>query len=87
YEAQLFDLEEDPGEWRNLCGDPAHAETEKNLRTAILERFDPDAIAGANLESLHRRWVIRQTMQQNGQSWAHFPHFDARRNASAQYLP
>ena len=87
YEAQLFDLETDPGEWHNLCGNPAHAKTEENLRKAILERFDPDAIAGANLESLHRRWVIRQTMQQNDQTWAHFPHFDARRNATAQYLP
>jgi len=87
YDAQLFDLEADPGEWHNLCGDPAHADVEERLRKSILNQFDPDAIASANLESLHRRWVIRQTMLQNSQSWCHFPQFDSRRNATAQYLP
>jgi len=87
HEGQLFDLEDDPGEWNNLFGDPQHAETENALRQLILDRFDPDAITQQNLESLHRREVIRDTMLAHNHSWAYQPQFDARRNSLAQYLP
>ena len=87
YGAQLFDLEADPGEWNNLAGEPAHAGVEAALRARILAQFDPDAIAQANLESLHRRWLIRETMQRHEHTWCHFPQFDARRNALMQHLP
>ena len=43
----MFDLDNDPGEWNNLCGDPAHAEIEAELRSQVLETFDPDAIEEA----------------------------------------
>lgn len=87
HEGQLFDLETDPEEWNNLCGDPQHAETEEALRQLVLDRFDPDAIAQENLESLHRREVIRDTMLAHKQSWVHQPQFDGRLNSLAQYLP
>ena len=87
YDAQLFDLDADPGEWHNLCGDAAHSNAEESLRTHILDHFDPDAMASANLESLYRRRLISGVMTEHGHSWAHFPKFDARRNALDQHLP
>jgi choline-sulfatase len=87
YPAQLFDLEADPGEWRNLAEEAAFRGTAGALRARILERFDPDRMARENLASLYRRRLIRDTMTIQGQTWAHFPHFDARRGASDQYLP
>jgi len=86
YEGQLFDVEADPGEWENLCGQADTEEVEGRLRETVLERFDPDAIAQENLESLYRRAVIRDTMRGHGQSWTHYPRFDARRSSVAQYL-
>src|SRR4030095_10077385 len=43
-DAQLSDLEADPGEWDNLIGRPEHAATEAALRQALAERFDFEAI-------------------------------------------
>jgi choline-sulfatase len=87
YEPQLFDIEADPGEWHNLADEADHREAAEALRGRILERFDPDAMASENLASLYRRRLIRDTMTKQGHTWAHFPHFDARRGALDQYLP
>lgn len=87
YDDQLFDLEADPGEWNNLVDDPAHRQTAAALRRLILDRFDPEAIGRANLESLYRRRLIRDTMKRHGQTWTHYPRFEARRGTLAQYLP
>ncbi|MCZ6634801.1 MAG: hypothetical protein O7G87_15475, partial [bacterium] len=86
YDTQLFDLQADPGEWHNLSGSQNHTDLETELRSAILNTFDPDAIADANLDSLYRRQCINQAMQTNGTSWAHNPGFDPNKNAQAQYL-
>ena len=86
YDPQLFDLATDPGEWHNLVGDPAHQATAMQLRQAILGQFDPAAMVTDNLESLYRRALIRDTMKRQNRTWAHFPHFDARRGAMDQYL-
>jgi choline-sulfatase len=87
HDEQLFDVEADPDEWNNLAADPAHGALRDELRGLLLQRFDPDAMARENLASLHRRQEIRDTMRRHGQSWAHFPQFDARRSSVAQYLP
>ena len=86
HEAQLFDLAADPDEWHNLADDADSWETAESLRLEVLERFDPDAMAEENLESLYRRQMIGQIMRDQGLTWAHFPHFDARKGASDQYL-
>ena len=57
-EGQLFDLEADPGEWNNLCGDPAYAEVEAELRAHVLETFDPDAVERELQVSLERRALL-----------------------------
>jgi choline-sulfatase len=86
YDTQLFDLKADPGEWNNLSGNPDHTDVEAHLRSCILDTFDPEAIAQANLDSLYRRQLVNQAMQTNGTSWAHDPGFDSTKNALAQYL-
>jgi choline-sulfatase len=76
-EGQLIDLEADPGEWNNLCGDPACAEVEIELRTHILETFDPDAVERELQASLERRALLQQANVANDLHWDYFPYFDA----------
>ena len=84
---QLFDLEADPGEWRNLAGDAAHAEVKAKLRAAILDQFDPDAIEREVAAGLERRRLIRSAMRQTGERWDAQIRLDGTRDAMAQYLP
>ena len=76
---QLFDLENDPGEWNNLCGDPAYAQLEAELRALILERFDPDAIEEELRVSLERRTLLKAANEANDVHWDYSPVFDATR--------
>ncbi|MCY3555530.1 MAG: sulfatase-like hydrolase/transferase, partial [Gemmatimonadetes bacterium] len=87
YAPRLYDLDDDPGEWHDLSGDDTHRHVESRLRDRILDRFDPDAIAAANLSSLYRRRLIRDTMARHGRTWSHGPEFDHRRGALNQYVP
>jgi len=86
YDDQLFDLNADPGEWNNLVNDPAHQETATRLRGLTLDRFNPERMAEENLASLYRRRLIRDSMTKHGQTWTHFPEYDARKGASDQYF-
>ncbi|MGH2355275.1 MAG: sulfatase-like hydrolase/transferase [Chloroflexota bacterium] len=86
-DAQLFDLETDPGEWRNLVGNPQYAEVEGELRAAILDRFSLDAIEADVRRSLRARRLLREAMRRNGTLWDYTPVFDANRDALQQYLP
>ena len=87
YEPQLFDLDSDPGEWRNLAADAAHKVTADELQKLILDRFDPETIAAENLASLYRRRLIGTVRRGQGHSWKHRPTFDPRRDSLDQYLP
>ncbi|WP_192966148.1 choline-sulfatase [Phycobacter azelaicus] len=63
---QLFDLDTDPHELRNLAEDPAHAGTLQSLRAKSearwdLARFDADVRA-----SQARRWVVYEALRQGG---------------------
>ena len=79
---QLFDLETDPDEWRNLAGQPAMAEVEADLRGLILARFDPDQVAADGAASVRRRELIGKAMARTQTKWDYFPYFDA----SQQYV-
>ena len=76
-DGQLFDLEQDPGEWNNLCGNPAYREVELELRSRILDTFDPDAIEDELQMSLLNRALVKQTTQVNETHWDYSPPFDA----------
>jgi choline-sulfatase len=73
HDQQLFDLASDPGEWTNLAGEHDTAE----LRSLILERFDPDAIARDGDASVRRRELIARAMAMTTTRWDYSPVFDA----------
>lgn len=78
-DAQLFDLERDPEEWRNLVGAPGREDIERELRECILRRFDPDGIEAQLRESLLNRQLINRVMQVNDTHWDHDPGLDVAR--------
>ncbi len=75
HDEQLFDLDADPGEWRNVVAD--ERDVAQELRALILERFDPDAIAADGDASVRRRDLIRRANDRNGTRWDYQPAFDA----------
>ncbi len=85
-DAQLFDLETDPGEWDNLIGKPQHAPVERELRGAIAERFDFERIEADVRRSIASRMMIREAMRRNGTLWDYTPIFDSSKDAMQQYL-
>ena len=44
---ELFNLDEDPGEFRNLARDPSHQTVCDELRALVLEGWDPEAISSS----------------------------------------
>ena len=85
-DAQLFDLEADPGEWDNLIGRPEHAAVEADLRQALATRFDFEAIEADIRRSIAARRLIREAMRRNNTLWDYTPAFDANKDAMQQYL-
>jgi choline-sulfatase len=84
---QLFDLKNDPGEWKNLIGQPRTADVEREYKTLILDTFDPVAIEKEVLATIRKRQLLRRWGEATGVQWAYVPGFDADKNAVAQYLP
>lgn len=87
YDELLFDLENDPGEWRNLATEAEHAENVRKLRGRILEKFDPDAIDRAISKNIPKKLLIKQAMKLNKTKWDYQPHFNPSKSILAQYLP
>jgi choline-sulfatase len=59
---QLFNLRDDPGEWKNLSGDSKHREVETRLRERLLREFNPQAIDAAVRVSQQRRLLMKAAM-------------------------
>ena len=57
---QLYDLDADPLELDNLAGQEATADLERQLRTALLDGWDPDEIHRRCLESQKERLFIQE---------------------------
>jgi choline-sulfatase len=75
---QLYDLNLDPGEWHNLCGQFEYQEQEQRLHDLILKHFNPDEIEREVESSIERRRVIREAMKMTGgPKWDYQPFFDA----------
>jgi choline-sulfatase len=77
HEAQLFDLADDPGETRNLAGDPGYRQVEVELREEVSSRFDPDAIA-ADVEHSQTERILMQRAMERGRptTWDHRPGYE-----------
>lgn len=75
--SQLFDLQEDPGERRNLSGNPQLGDLETQLHNLILTQFNPDQLAAEAAASVRRRLIIKEALARNGTRWDFTPHVDA----------
>lgn len=75
-DAQLFDLQEDPGEWNNLAGSPEFQDVEEELRGRIMQRFAPDAIEKELQRSLQNRAIIKKALHLNNTHWDYTPYID-----------
>ncbi|MGH2353640.1 MAG: sulfatase-like hydrolase/transferase [Chloroflexota bacterium] len=56
--AELYDLADDPQEFRNLAGDPAYAAVESALRRRVLAGWDPDEMERTVRQSQRARQAI-----------------------------
>lgn len=83
---QLFDLENDPGEWNNLANDEASSEMRDGFRAEILSRFDPDDIVRRSDDSKRRRYIIQPALERNETHWDYQPVFDATRQYRRRHL-
>lgn len=74
----LFDLRTDPRELVNLCGDPAHAQLERDFVADILRRWDPASIKRDVVQSQKRRLFIQTALLKGHRSpWDYQPYRDA----------
>lgn len=73
YGAQLFNLEQDPGEWNDLSGNIDYVRIEYEMRNLIMERFDPVEIERRVTESHPGRLLIRDVMEKQSLNWDYHP--------------
>jgi len=62
HEERLYDVSRDPDEYTNLIDDERYSGIVSELRTSLLEEFDPDAVAYKALQSQHNRGFIYECM-------------------------
>lgn len=86
YDPQLFNLSEDPGEFRDRAGDPACRAILESLRARALEDWDPERITRRlqlRLQEipLMREWLRRATPREPDPLWYTTPRENWVRNA------
>jgi choline-sulfatase len=64
--SQLFDLEADPHELRDLADDPAHADTLADLEAEVARSWAPDELDERVRASQRRRLLIQQAADASG---------------------
>ena len=80
---QLYDLEEDPLELRNLASHSRYGELEESLKKVVFSHQDPVALHQAVLESQNRRRLVFSAgMKGRKTPWDYSP----TRDASLQYM-
>jgi choline-sulfatase len=80
---QLFDLEEDPCETKNLAGDPDFQEIHAEMRVIVDSTYDLEAYEQHVMESQQQRLMVYDALR-NGeyQPWDHQP----QQSASQRYM-
>lgn len=86
YEKHLFDLEADPGEWRNLARDSDYSAVMKELESLILSHFDPEQIEKRVTDSIKKRGFVHRAMRHSRISWEMEPRFDAGLSMLKRYF-
>lgn len=86
-DTQLFDMHADPDEWHNLSGNSAYATLEADLKSRILQQFDPAAIERDIQASIRRRRLLKTWGNKTGVSWKYTPEFETHKRTLDQYLP
>jgi choline-sulfatase len=76
HDQQLFDLDDDPGEWNDLSNSPEHQVVRDELCDLLFARFDPEALARAGAASIPRRQIVAAAMRANDQHWDYSPTVD-----------
>ena len=90
---QLYDLANDPDEWRNVVDDPAYADVAERLRKRLLDGWDPGEVKEKVEASQRLRGFLKEALFQGKHiPWDYQPFFDAtrtyvRRSQNAQWDP
>ena len=73
HEGQLYDIESDPHELKNLAGLLEHSSVERAMRERILKNWDPVTVNDRVLASQQRRRFISGVAQKSGKysNWAY----------------
>lgn len=74
----LYDLNNDPGELSNLCGNPRFSDIEKDMLEEIRARWNPAQIKQDVIRSQRRRLYIQSTLLKGNRApWDYQPYRDA----------
>ena len=73
---QLFSVADDPQELHDLAALPQYATLKDELKSLILDRFDPEQVLVHLQTSNSARRVIRSAMRKTGQTWDYTPTVD-----------
>lgn len=84
---QLYALDEDPRELRNLADDPSHEGELRALRDEARGRWDVPRLRAQVMESQRRRRYLAEVMRGAGVSWDYQPFVDASKAYIRNNLP
>lgn len=85
--AQLFDVDADPHELRNLVGDVDHMDVVADFTTEVLKRWDPDQLLAEVRANQEARATVDRAMRQGQFSaWDYQPMTDAKNQYMRNHL-